>query len=196
MITINEALERLLTEDLMPDDQINPKYFKEASDEYSNLVLKMLDELSREELFENLDDSLDFNKHYTKHCMTSLGGKSIRTSVKYDFTSEDEYRNRINFIDSLTPDFIVSDTHSKVLIDEALNKLLSGNCCILFLGIKNRYGEYTDVKLHSFSNDVTTNFSGDTFDYLIYDESGIKMTLYPITMKFIERWSKKLINTD
>lgn len=130
--------------------------------------------------------------HFAKHCIGNSDKKSTKRDVLYDFTTKKQYSNyedrlqksfREGPVDSLVSVFDVDDINRK------FRRLFEGDKYILIgaiFGLENNQGPVS-LGIHSFSSDVTTNYTGgNTVDLCVMSASLRTITLYALDVQFLK----------
>lgn len=150
---------------------------------------------------EFLSNQNDLNHHFIKHCLGSFDKKSTNYTVYYDFTDIQQY---IEYDRKLQNSIGVSNTiriqslNDEELVVKSFNKLFEGNCFLVFTTMCGLHNVSGDVILciHSYANDVTTNYTkGNSLDLIVLTTSMKTITLYPISAKYLANKIKNIFAT-
>lgn len=139
--------------------------------------------------------------HFRKHCLGNFDKKSTNYSVYYDFTDiqqyieyEKELQNSIGGSNTIR----IQSLNDEELVVKSFNKLFEGNCFLVFTTMCGLHNVSGDVILciHSYANDVTTNYTkGNSLDLIVLTASMKTITLYPISAKYLENKIKNIFAT-
>ena len=206
---IQEPLNPVLAYDKKRNEDAVKKYrelahvaddYDDWNDPYADPFTPEEEALSKElfELFQSLIDveSTDLKEkfttkknlenHYYKHCLADSSEKvSTQTQIFYDFRNIDKYRvyednisNRMRKVEETIP--TLNDT---ALVLDNIKDLFLGNKDILFCNSCGFYNATGSVMLgvHSFSSNVTKNYSGgNTVDLIVLTSQFRTITIYPV----------------
>jgi len=191
-------IKKILIEDVFDDDEFDDD---EPNYNFENDIIKLFSEIvNKSGLSESFEEEFDENEkkaieiHFDKHCLgdgfyhtAKKHGekkKSTNDDVLYDFKTIEEYKNRIKFVDNLSNVHSFSSVCQVSSVMEALYDLLNGECTVYFkfsCGFKTAKGIRFSLKIHSYSNDVTTNFKGNTVEWAAYKENGYNRTQFAMS---------------
>lgn len=189
MIMDKDIIEQLEDDDIEENDIITDDEIAFAND-IRAIFQEIIDTECLEEKF--VSDNCRDN-HFLKHC---LGGykdrRSTPSNIYYDFRNGDEYSDyeerMLNLLDRATTPTIHSLFDAKE-IESRFRKFFEGNKFLILgvnCGFKNDDGP-TAIGLHSFANDVTSNYSrGNTVDFLILTRKFNTITMMPIEASKLE----------
>ena len=189
MNSLQEELGEVDNSELDEDDLV----ITEEDLKFEQAMIELFNELNNEaELSEDFVTFDKLGEHFGKHCLASSSDKkSSRTDVYYDFTKLTDYAKRERFVSSCigSEDAILIDSllaSEDVL--EGFKELLHGNKTFIVAptcGLRDSNGKLISIIIHSFANDSTTNYSGNTVDYMIRQRNKTK-TLYAIDADYLK----------
>ena len=173
-------------------------YDTETSKELYDLLQSYIPQGLNEEFLPNQND---LNHHFIKHCLGSFDKKSTNYSVYYDFTDIQQYieydrklQNSIGGRNTIR----IQSLNDEELVVKSFNKLFEGNCFLVFTTMCGLHNVSGDVILciHSYANDVTTNYTkGNSLDLIVLTTSMKTITLYPISAKYLGNKIKNIFAT-
>lgn len=173
-------------------------YDTESSKELYDLLQSYIPQGLNEEFLPNQND---LNHHFIKHCLGSFDKKSTNYSVYYDFTDIQQYieydrklQNSIGGRNTIR----IQSLNDEELVVKSFNKLFEGNCFLVFTTMCGLHNVSGDVILciHSYANDVTTNYTkGNSLDLIVLTTSMKTITLYPISAKYLANKIKNIFAT-
>lgn len=173
---------------------------------YDNNSSKELYDLLQSYIPQGLNEDFLLNQgnlthHFRKHCLGNFDKKSTNYSVYYDFTDiqqyieyEKELQNSIGGSNTIR----IQSLNDEELVVKSFNKLFEGNCFLVFTTMCGLHNVSGDVILciHSYANDVTTNYTkGNSLDLIVLTASMKTITLYPISAKYLENKIKNIFAT-
>ena len=173
-------------------------YDTETSKELYDLLQSYIPQGLNEEFLPNQND---LNHHFIKHCLGSFDKKSTNYTVYYDFTDIQQYieydrklQNSIGGRNTIR----IQSLNDEELVVKSFNKLFEGNCFLVFTTMCGLHNVSGDVILciHSYANDVTTNYTkGNSLDLIVLTTSMKTITLYPISAKYLANKIKNIFAT-
>lgn len=206
MIKLIETVKDYVDEkyfDFITDREFNgkdPNYFGKVSDEIAEEVYNFLSELIEDDVVvEKWTSENNLKVHFHRHCIGTDSKKSIRRDIRYDFKYVDEYKEYSDIINSdvLTPDYKIISLYNTVDVFSALTEITTQPISILFdvpCDLETSHG-VVKLALHSFANDVTTNYSSvDTINIMVLSKDNETISLYAIDSKFVESKFRNIIN--
>ena len=146
--------------------------------------------IDKEDLTETFKSKKALEKHFQKHCLGDTNKKSRKTNIFYDFTKVNDYKeydeklqqNRLNTntltLGTLGDKEVVAKTFWKFF--EGDKYLILDTLCGFHSGNKS-----VSIILHSFANEVTTNYNQNTIDFNVVADFKTK-TLYPVDANYLE----------
>ncbi len=129
---------------------------------------------------------------FIQHCIAGdPNKKSKRTHIYYDFNNKDKFRVYSNNVlkKVLDTNHKISSISKVNVLTNELKNLFKGNYEIFFYRSSGFYNKQERVKigLHSFSSNVTTNYTNaKTIDLLILDSCDKLIDIYPIDATYFE----------
>lgn len=171
----------------------------EAERAFAEELKEMIEDLFKEEdlneSFKNRSRLLD---HYNRHCIANDRSKrSRRSTVYYDFRDVGLYMHYEKYIDDLRAQYGM--LHNSLLnvsdIIKSFHKLFEGNRTLIFsisCGFISTDHQPVYIKLHSWANEVTTNYNSNTIDFMMYNERYTK-TLFPLDANYLENKFNNLV---
>ena len=173
-------------------------YDTDSSKELYDLLQSYIPQGLNEEFLSNQSN---LNHHFIKHCLGSFDKKSTNYSVYYDFTDIQQYieydrklQNSIGGSNTIR----IQSLNDEELVVKSFNKLFEGNCFLVFTTMCGLHNVSGDVILciHSYANDVTTNYTkGNSLDLIVLTTSMKTITLYPISAKYLANKIKNIFAT-
>ena len=197
---VKQSIKEIVGNDFDDDELFlnEISYDTEASKELYDLLQSYIPQGLNEEFLPNQND---LNHHFIKHCLGSFDKKSTNYSVYYDFTDIQQYieydRKLQNSIGGRNTIRIQSLNDEELLV-KSFNKLFEGNCFLVFTTMCGLHNVSGDVILciHSYANDVTTNYTkGNSLDLIVLTTSMKTITLYPISAKYLGNKIKNIFAT-
>ena len=143
---------------------------QQFAEEVFNMLQEEIDKAS--ELTEEFTGRQSENKHFNTHCIGKHNDrKSRRSHVYYDFRDVSQYIEYEKTLNSLIhePDVKIASLLDTELVLESFANLFKGKYSMLFCtpcGLHNERGEVM-LAIHSFANNVTSNYAENTVDFLI-----------------------------
>ena len=178
----------------------DPSYFGEVSDEIAKDIYDFFSELiSEEETLTELWTSKDnLNSHFKKHCIGKSNKKSNKKNIRYDFITPKEYEKYENEINKLVtnPKYRITALTDTSLVLNALDDITKNPVSILFdtlCDFRNKNG-IVKIGLNSFADNVTTNYSSSTINFLVLSENNRTISLYAVDTSLIKNQFKKTVN--
>lgn len=172
----------------------------EAEEEFARELKKMVEDLFKEEdLNESFKSRSRLLDHYNRHCLAKdRNKKSRRTAVYYDFKDVGLYMHYEKYVDDLRAQ--QGMLHNSLLntsdIIKSFHRLFEGNRVLIFSiscgFISNGDRQPVYIKLHSWANEVTTNYKSNTIDFMMYDSKYTK-TLFPLDANYLENKFNNLV---
>ena len=197
---VKQSIKEIVGNDFDDDELFlnEISYDTESSKELYDLLQSYIPQGLNEEFLPNQND---LNHHFIKHCLGSFDKKSTNYSVYYDFTDIQQYieydRKLQNSIGGRNTIRIQSLNDEELLV-KSFNKLFEGNCFLVFTTMCGLHNVSGDVILciHSYANDVTTNYTkGNSLDLIVLTTSMKTITLYPISAKYLGNKIKNIFAT-
>ena len=174
-------MESVIDSEQDDDIDLTDKESAEFIDEFKSFIGEFIEENSIEEEFTSYKNS---GNHFKSHCLGKYAKyrTSKRTNVYYDFKTLTEYINYENKVNSAisTPDIEISRLEVDKIFDgimAAINGKIvkfTKDC-----GFRNAVGPIEFVITPKVEN-VTSNYNGDTIDFLVKSIDGKTISLYPI----------------
>ena len=197
---VKQSIKEIVGNDFDDDELFlnEISYDTNSSKELYDLLQSYIPQGLNEEFLPNQND---LNHHFIKHCLGSFDKKSTNYSVYYDFTDIQQYieydRKLQNSIGGRNTIRIQSLNDEELLV-KSFNKLFEGNCFLVFTTMCGLHNVSGDVILciHSYANDVTTNYTkGNSLDLIVLTTSMKTITLYPISAKYLGNKIKNIFAT-
>ena len=197
---VKQSIKEIVGNDFDDDELFlnEISYDTEASKELYDLLQSYIPQGLNEEFLPNQNN---LTHHFIKHCLGSFDKKSTNYSVYYDFTDIQQYieydrklQNSIGGRNTIR----IQSLNDEELIVKSFNKLFEGNCFLVFTTMCGLHNVSGDVILciHSYANDVTTNYTkGNSLDLIVLTTSMKTITLYPISAKYLSNKIKNIFAT-
>ena len=197
---VKQSIKEIVGNDFDDDELFlnEISYDTNSSKELYDLLQSYIPQGLNEEFLPNQND---LNHHFIKHCLGSFDKKSTNYSVYYDFTDIQQYieydrklQNSIGGRNTIR----IQSLNDEELVVKSFNKLFEGNCFLVFTTMCGLHNVSGDVILciHSYANDVTTNYTkGNSLDLIVLTTSMKTITLYPISAKYLGNKIKNIFAT-
>lgn len=173
----------------------------EFAKEVYDLIQELIDTDDATE--DSIEESMEGDKlhrHYLKHCIADDNNKkSTPTNIYYDFSNEDDYRDRISLVGNLigTKTILIHDLSQSDFVADAFDEFFGGNCSLHFshnCDFEANNGTSVHIILRAYADDVTKNYTrGRTVDLQI--NSRRTLTMYPVDSTYIINRMNRIINS-